>query len=717
MADYIITGPDGQKYKMTADNDAAIQHAVQQMFGGGEAPASAGESFAKGTARGVTLGLADEAKAAVQSAIPGVINAANKKLFDVPEWFPSWLKAKPETEQNALSTASDYGQRYNENLTKIRTQDKAAAEANPISDAAGSVAGNIALFGPLMRAAPGLTSTGPSLLANTAKMAGVGGVMAGVQGFNEGEDGFANRVGSAVVPAAAGAVIGGAMPLAGAAAQRFMETAPGRALSENVVSPLARKMASMMGDAPVAKSLSAAAAPDGSPGLMSQAPSQFTQIADRAQNAAETGAVRRLTTALQRSGLSPDDVRTQGARLGPEYTFADIDPQFLSAARTANTMPGQTRSVAKATLEGRDRNAGYRLVEAFNGGEPAPSAFALRGEGQAFDTWAKDVGRTAYGAMDEAGFKNSPGISRLMTENPKVAAAVDRVLASEKAARAGTDRAPASVVDIMHKVKREIQANGLENGIPTSTAYYWNQTADDFVKALKGANPELAAADRAFAQAKSLPEYFDAGANLLARESASPAGIEKSAPALTEMLKGANPQQVLAARTGATNAARAQAEDSTRLARALAQRIDESGPVRTKLDQLYGPDWARRITQQAAAEKRFAETSNELLRGSKTADKTAEIVGEGVGSAPVNVAGGSITSRMWDALAGTINKLTAANEPVRDVIGRATLNMNPSEKERFLRLIADELARRQQASPLAASIAGVSGSSLTPSNR
>ena len=56
------------------------------------------------------------------------------------------------------------------------------------------------------------------------------------------------------------------------------------------------------------------------------------------------------------------------------------------------------------------------------------------------------------------------------------------------------------------------------------------------------------------------------------------------------------------------------------------------------------------------------------------------------------------------------HSLVSGNETVRDAIGRATLNMDPSEKSRLLRLIAQNLERRQQGSPLAASIAGSSGS-------
>ena len=708
MADYIVTGPDGQKYKLTADNDAAIQAAVQQMFGGADVGEATGaergkgggiDNFGRSLARGASFGLADEIAAAGDATVGPAAD---------------WVLGKLGLGKTNTSTAQTWGERYDQNLAAERGQNKAYDENFPVWSGAGQIAGNVAASVPLLAAAPALTATGPSLMVNAAKMAGVGGVMGGVQGFNEGEDGFLNRLGSAAVPAAAGAVIGGLMPIAGAAGQRFMETAPGRALSEKVVSPLARKMARTMGDAPVAKSLSAAA-PDGSPGLMGppNPPSYFTQVADSTQNAAESGAVRRLTTALQRSGLTPDDVRAQGARLGPEYTFADVDPQFLSAARSANTMPGETKSFAKSVLEGRDRQAGTRLTKAFEGSEPPPSAFALRGEGQAFDQNLRAVGQRAYAAMDDAGLKQTPELMALY-ENPEVSAAITRIMDAEKRTRIGTTREPASPVEIMHKVKQAIWDLGFDgpNARPGPNASWYRDLGTQYVDALKRANPKLAEADKLYAQAASLPEFFDAGAGLLARDGASTAAIEKSAPALADMLKGANQQQALAARSGATNAARSQAQESTRLARALAQRIDESAPVQDKLNQLYGPDWARNITRQAAAERRFAETSNEILRGSKTADKIAEVVADGI-----PVPAGSVGSRLLDAVVGTVNKLTAANEPVRNVIGRATLQMNPSEKERFLRMMAAELARRQQASPLAASLAGSSGANLSPSNR
>lgn len=606
------------------------------------------------------------------------------------------------------SQAGTWKQRYDENLAGERGRMKQFREENPVAATTANIAGSVAGTVPVLAAAPALTATGPSLVGNVARMAAVGGGTGAVQGFGEGEGGFANRATNAALYGGIGAVMGGAMPILGAAGRKALETAPGRYVSEKVVSPLARTLAARFeGVAP--RSLSAAA-PDGSPGVMGA----MGEVADRTGNVPQSGAVSRLATAMQRSGMTPEQVRSRVNQLGPESVLADVDPQFLSAARSANTLPGQTRSVAKNVLEGRDRQAGTRLAKVFEGSEPPPSAFALRGEGQAFEQNLRAVGQRAYDAMDDAGLRQTPELIKLY-ENPKVSAAITKVMSEEKATRIGTSRAPASPVDIMHKVKQEIQDMGVsETGRGSSTQSYYRDLAGEYVRALKAANPKLAEADVAYAQAASLPEFFDQGANLLARDGASTNAIEKSAPALADALRAADPQQRLAARTGATNAARSQAQESTRLARALAQRIDESAPVQSKLADLYGTEWAGKIGNQAAAERTFAETSNEILRGSKTADKAAEAMLDT--NAHVRVDTSGVLPRFIQYLRDIPEALVKPNEPVRDAIGRATLNMDPSEKERLIRLLAAELQRRQQGSPLAASLAGSSGS-LLPSSR
>jgi hypothetical protein len=526
------------------------------------------------------------------------------------------------------------------------------------------------------------------------KMGAVGAGLGGVQGFGEGEGDFTDRAGHALTGAAFGAGGGALAPVAGAAARRAMESAPGRYVAEKIVSPAAQWLANIVERPTAAKSLSAAA-PDGTQGVGGF----FGNIAESTRNVAQEGARERLATALQRSGMSPESVARRLEQLGPEGMLADANQQFLSEARRAHTLPGETRDYAKTVLESRDRQAGNRLVSAFEGNEPPPSSFQL---GQAFDENARAVGQRAYGAMDEAGFKNSPGVSRLIEENPQIGAAIDRVMSSLSAARQGTDRSPESVVQVMHMVKREIQNIGLDaTGRPSSTAYQWQQTANDFVNALKAANPELAAADRAYAQAKSLPEFFDRGRSFLARGSGETA-TDASAPALADLLMNADPQQKLAGRAGMVNAARETALEGTQPARALARRIDESAPVQAKIAEL-DPTRARGIVRQAGTEKTFAETSNEILRGSKTADKLAEVMD--TGNAALRVSPEGITPRFIQHIASLPDYLMKPNEAVRNEIGRMTLSPNAEQNKEILKLAEELIKRRRLGSPVRGTLA------------
>ena len=152
----------------------------------------------------------------------------------------------------------------------------------------------------------------------------------------------------------------------------------------------------------------------------------------------------------------------------------------------AHTLPGQTRTTAPIVLNARDERMPEMIVKAFEGNEPPPSTFALRGENQAFDQNLRAVGSRAYGNMDDAGLKQTPELMKLY-ENPIVDKAVNTVMAQERATRIGTTRPPASPVDIMHKVKQEIVDMGVAaTGRGSSTQSYNRDLARQFVDTLKG---------------------------------------------------------------------------------------------------------------------------------------------------------------------------------------------------------------------------------------
>jgi hypothetical protein len=591
---------------------------------------------------------------------------------------------------------------YSENLAENRAQDKAFSAENPIAAGAANIAGNVGSAALAMPAK--LTAMGPSLVGNMAKYGTTGAVLGGIQGFGEGEGGFGDRAEHAVPATVFGAVGGAAVPVVGAGARRIAETPVGEWIGQKVVAPAASYIGELLGRGVPAKSLSAAA-PDGAAGGQSI----FTNIAEAANNPTERGAIDRLATALQRSGSSADQVRARLDRLGPEAMLADADNQFLREARRANTLPGETSSYAKGVLEARDRQAGNRIVSTFEGTEPPLSSYEL---GKEFDANIRAVGQRAYqGDMVDAGLKQTPELMALY-ENPYVAKALDHVMSVERNARVGRPEAvPSSPVEIMHKVKQAIWDMGFDGAIakPGANASYYRDLGTDFVNKLKAANPALAEADAAYSQAKSLPEYFDQGRALLARGSGEKA-TDASAPALADLLMNANPQQVLAARSGATNAVRETALEGTRPARALAQRIDESAPVQSKLTELYGPERAQQIINRAATERTFADTSNELLRGSKTADKLAEALD--TGNAGFRVTPSGVQPRFFERLADLPELLMKPNEGVRNQIGRMTLNANPDETRRILAQAEQLLRARQTAKPVRAAIGAGAAESI-----
>ncbi len=606
------------------------------------------DTVVRSLAQGASFGFGDEIAAAG--------DAAAGPLLDP-------ILAKLGLGGTNTSTAPSFGERYDQNLSRERTQDKAFSEAHPYVDIGGKVAGGVASTAAVLPAA--LTAKAPSLLGNIFKMGGTGAGLGALAGFGEGE-GTEDRLGKALLGGGIGAGIGAAAPVVGVAGRAAAESGPGRAVRNAVGSIFNREpvLAPVAGAPPV-------------------------------DQAAESGAIQRIATALQRGKMDPENVSTRLGQLGDQAMIADVDPQFLSMARGAKVMPGSTRTLAETNLIARDREAGNRLVGALEGGEPPPSTFQAN---QFLDANRRQIGTDAYGGMRSAGLNESDELAQLKNI-PAVRDALAQIEA--EATSTGTTLAP---VDVMHRVKQKLNAvadASFASGKPVNKADV-GDLANRWEQAFWNANPAAKGADTAYAQASSLPDYLQSGRNFL-RKGTSEAATESSAPALADLLQGANPQQRLAARVGSTNAARETALEGTRPARALAQRIDESAPVRAKLTELYGPQQAERIMQQAEAEGVFANTSNQILRGSQTAEKAVDALD--LGGAGIRVSPGGVQPRIWERIGEIVSKIAAPNEAVRNQIGRITLNPNASENERILALAAELLKKRRMGSPVPAGLA------------
>lgn len=655
------------------------------------------EGVAQAFGSGALFNFGDEATATVRAAAPGLANF----MMSGPALQRDESIGGSPTPQT-VSTAETFGQRYDEELAKERDKAKSFAESNPILSAGANIAGNVAGAAATLPAMPaGMLARSASPAVNVLKSATTGAAYGGVSGYGAGEG--ENRAGNALLGAGVGAVIGGATPPILAAGNRLMETAPGRYVSDRIITPAVN---ALRPGKPVPRSLSAAADGGNLP------PTMAPGVNEVAGNAAQRAAVERIATDMQRSGRSPDSFLRLVDRYGPEAVLADLDPQFLRTATGVKVLPGETRTVAETVLTGRDKQAGGRVVKAFEGDEPPPSTFQLRGEGQAFDQNLRAVGQRVYGEMEKAGLKQSPELMEIY-ENPHVAAAIDRVMAAEKGTRAGTSRTPASPVEIMHKVKQAIWDMGFnkDTARPGPESSWYRDLGIQYMDRLKAANPKLAEADAAYSQAAKLPEFFDTGRNFLAGGQGEK-GMNSSAPALGDMLGNATEQQVLAARSGSTNAVREITGGRNALSqtRALTRDIEMSPMIRDKLVELYGPKRAMEIMGRAETENVFANTSNRVLRGSQTAEKLSD-AGDVAGDLPLPTGTG-----MSNALAfgkSFLNWARQPNEAIRDQIGRALLNPNTAENQRILREAALVLLRRRGNGPVRAGLSEGAAGNLT----
>lgn len=213
MPQYLLTAPDGRKFKVTAPDQETALNAFRKSVGG-NAPAPAPDPSAgmdseisgmlpdakvgptanvtKGQARGFGLadtlgfGFSDEIGSGIGSVIEK-IGGDNRPL----------------------------GQIYDDILTRGRARDKASQQAFPLDYLGGQAIGAVATLpigGAGVRGAQGLWQ-GVKTGAKT------GAALGGLYGFGSGEGGLEQRVNSAGKGALSGGLVGGTLPVVGAGVQ------------------------------------------------------------------------------------------------------------------------------------------------------------------------------------------------------------------------------------------------------------------------------------------------------------------------------------------------------------------------------------------------------------------------------------------------------------------------------------------------------------------
>ena len=187
--------PDGTALQFEDGTpDAVIDRVVKSHVT--EAPSRVGSAL-RGVVQGATFGFGDELRAGTDAAVQGV-----KNLF--------------------TSGGPSMGQAYDTSLAASREDLARDREVNPVSSAAGQIAGGVgtAALVPASAvarvAAPVLSRVNPMLaqlpgwtrwLTTPAGIAAGGAASGGVQGFGEGEGGLGSRAESGAVGAGVGAVV------------------------------------------------------------------------------------------------------------------------------------------------------------------------------------------------------------------------------------------------------------------------------------------------------------------------------------------------------------------------------------------------------------------------------------------------------------------------------------------------------------------------------
>lgn len=665
-----------------ADAKGSKSDAVAQAFGGG-----------------VLQGAGDEATALVRSAFPKFSNwmMEGPGLKLAPEL--GGTSAPPQTVSEAPTQAG----RYEEELARERAKRTQFATDSPVTSGGATMLGAIAPTVPLALAGvPIAPSMGPSTMMNIVKAGATGAGYGGLYGFNEGEGDVGNRLESAGKGAGIGAVAG---PLAmfagqgaGALGRYAATTAPGQAVLRGV-EKVAGGLDRLGSVKP--KSLSAAA-PDGGAPVAGDNPATYAADQIRSAIPSATDALRQraahnIATSVERGKMTAEEAQAALDKLGMGSMLADVNKSLFRSARMTNTLEGETSDLAEKVLTDRAKTYNPRLRSAIEGESPPPEDLFFRGDlpgGNIFQKTAREVGNRAYqGDMVEAGLKQSPEVLQIMS-NPKIQGAMDRVLASLKEARMGTTRAPESPVEVMHMIKREIQSIGLDaTGKPSSTAYQWQQTADDFVGALKRANPELAKADVAYAKVKGLPDAYDAGLGVFNKGTTAESGMNRTAAAVENLLKTADAMAGNAVEFGAINAGRAATGGRDTQAVALARDILQSDDVRRKITATFG-ERAKDIFSAAETVLRFNKTQQGILGGSQTADKAAEGGAGMLEGLTVRASPSGIIPRWIEGAGDILRNVSAPNERVRNQMGQMLLNPDATANRETLELVAQILRQR-----------------------
>lgn len=586
MAKFQITAPDGSQYEIEGENEQGAMQALhahlgsqppsqpdagvndgsvgpsfarggtampeKPMFGGTDA----GRSFGQGVANTVMFGFNDEAAAGLAS-----------------------LRAK---------LPGGNGKSYSDILDMIRKQDKADAEAHPVANVGGMLAGGLA--GGLGLAKSGLSLTaraanaGQGLLRTAGASAIEGGLLGAGQGFGNGEGGFLDRTINAGKGAAMGGVLGGAVPLGLAA---------GGAAIKPLIAPFAAR----------------------------SNPEKYAELA--------------LGAGLRRSGTTPEKVSNalQSAADDGQGVFNIADAMGLSGQRLLSTVartPNDARQEVVGDLLRRQTGQGTRLSNTLAEGFGAPDTAAQR---VASLTTARDraadlnymKARLNAGPVDlqpSIGFVDdyiSPGVQKLVSPADAIAPdGIENVLSGYRA-RMTDGNSVLTDFDRSLTLKKDVSdaVTKAERSGEGNRARVLGMLNKQLDSALEEASSAYRSANDTFKTQSGVIDAVDTGTQ-------AASGRARAADNIANF-NAMTPDQQGAFRPGYADPWIAKVEAATQLPTTNKARMLISDKTRQEFPAFAVPGEGSKISRRIGREQRMFETLNSAVGGSKTADNMADM--------------------------------------------------------------------------------------------
>jgi len=700
MTDFAITLPDGREVVVDAKDEAGAVSAAKN-FMMREAATKRGKeggikNFVRSAANTLTFGLADEAKAAVQSAMPGVIDFMNKPLFGGEN--PNPTPRGPDA--------------YEQILAEDRAQSAGYADASPVWDATGKIAGAVTGATMLPR---WMVGSSPGLVKGTARAAATGAGLSVPYGFGEGEGGFEPRLRSAgqhgLVGAAGGALLHPVAMGLGAGLSAAAESGPGRAVVDKVFRPGLHATADMLDSvAPkvTPRNLSAAA-PDGGPiaadSVLGRVAEGLRGTAPSGENILDNAAARRIADALQRGGDDVPGMRGRLGELGEGAMPLDVNPMTQRLASTAYISPGGAPKVINTALDARNAATPDRVVgsvrKAMGDSDPAVlEAERLRGlrSGEGRVNYEDAVGA-------DAPYVISPEMRRIIQETPSVRKAMEEIEAD--AAFQGRTLTPAQVA---HRVKRHL-AKSADASFMSGRAVNKEDvgsTAERWRSALHQANPAIKAADEAWEAGTKKMDALDLGRKFMTQgtsetaDAVSPAILAKRIPEMSA-------EEAQAFISGAADTLITKAYSGPDASRQVMKAVADNRNLRSKLETMIGPENTKILFNRAMSERTFAGSDRVVRGGSDSARKILSAMDDAA-SGEIPTTPGSLALRLWAGVKGAYDKNKAGNEAVRERIAKMLTETDVVANDELINRIAAQLSMAKRPRGIQrGAVTGVSG--------